>query len=579
MIEKEEEAVQAAGIQPANPNTGRAAPSLIPPVLCASAYTLCALLMAAPLSRIPDSVIRLTLPFGSALAQVGAWLPINLGLNSNALASQTATNLLEFLGLVVLSFIVYGLCALYITRLPAESKRFRHIRIVVFTCAALVGLIYVFIPAMLSHDIIVYASYSRLMANYHANPYFVPLTAFPHDPFIPLNYWANSVAAYGPIWLTICGLIGFFAGPQVAGYILAFRLFALAAHLLNTWLVMRTLHSMGQTQRTSTLGALLYALNPLVLLESSFGGHNDVFMMTFMFIGVYLAVRAQKRDTLNLPKGYLPPLVSFTLAALVKFTILPAIVLFIVFIGWKTLSRSSTADTTTSAPGKAKLPWKQARPAFIVSGATAAIVAVVCYAPYWIGHKIGDIYYSFGSPPSSRFGENSIMLAIYHWANSNHLFSHSVVGMSLSFLGSRWLWDGINFVLLSIVCILSARWLRRSTTIRTFLLTSLGVLGVLLIVTPWFFSWYVTWLVCLAAITLPVRESRLGSALLAFTLTFSVSAFFTYLFLNGYPPFGRWSGLVFLTTIAPPLLAFLITFRLWRPVKDLSPSGSENVHS
>src|SRR5260370_35814485 len=172
----------------------------------------------------------------------------------------------------------------------------------------------------------------------------------------------------------------------------------------------------------------------------------------------------------------------------------------------------SSARPTTSTPGNAMLPGKQSRTDFIVSGATAAMVAVVFHAPFWIGHNIGDSYYSFGSPPSSRFGENSIMLAIYHWANSNHLFSHSVVGMSLSFLGSRWLWDGINFVLLSIVCILSARWLRRSTTIRTFLLTSLATLGILLIVTPWFFSWYVTWLVGLAAITLPVREIRPGSA-------------------------------------------------------------------
>src|SRR5712691_9666887 len=98
MIKKREETIQAADIQPASPDANRATPSLIPPILCTIAYTLCALLMTAPLTRIIDPVVRLQLPFGAALAQVGGWLPINLGLSSNALASQTNTSLLEFMG-------------------------------------------------------------------------------------------------------------------------------------------------------------------------------------------------------------------------------------------------------------------------------------------------------------------------------------------------------------------------------------------------------------------------------------------------------------------------------------------------
>ncbi|HEU0001689.1 MAG TPA: hypothetical protein VFQ36_12350 [Ktedonobacteraceae bacterium] len=574
MIEKSKAAILTNNIQPAIPEADRSTSSLIPPIVFVMAYALCVLLMVAPLSRILDPVIRLQLPFGAALAQVGAWLPIKLGLGNNAQAAQTNTSMVEMIGLIFLSFIVYGLLALYIARLPSENRRYRHIRIFIFAGAALAGLIFVFTPAMLSHDIIVYASYSRVIANYHANPYFVPLSAFPHDPFVPLNYWASSVAAYGPIWLVVCGLLGFIAGPQLAGYVLAYRIFALAAHLLNTWLVMRTLRAMGQSQRTITFGTLLYALNPLVLLESSLGGHNDVFMMTFVLLGVYTAVRAQKRDTLSSPGGYLPPLISFTLAALVKFTILPVIALFIVFITWKALRGPSTVNTTTSAPGNTKLNWERAYFTVIISGVVAAIIALVFYGPFWIGHSFADIHLSFTSPPSSRFGENSIMLAIFHWAYANNLFSHSFSGTVLSALGSRWLWDIITYVLVGTMCIWSALWLWRSTTLRTFLLASLAVMGVLLIVTPWFFSWYVTWLVALVAIVLPVRESRIGRALLAAALAFSASAFLTYLFLYGYAPFGTWTGLVCLTTITPPLLAFLLTYLWWQPAKSLRHSVS-----
>ena len=88
----------------------------------------------------------------------------------------------------------------------------------------------------------------------------MPLSTVPHDPYVPLNYWAGAVSAYGPLWLGVCWLVGLLVGPQVAAYVLAFRLFALAVHLLNIWLVARTLRTLGASQRTITLGTLLYGL-------------------------------------------------------------------------------------------------------------------------------------------------------------------------------------------------------------------------------------------------------------------------------------------------------------------------------
>lgn len=577
MIEKRDEVIQATNIRSATPNTtNRATPSLIPPLLCAVAYALCALLMAAPLSRAYDPVLRLQVPLGDLLTQVGAWLPANWGLGPITRYAQTNTSILQFLGLIALAFVIYGLCALYIFRLPAESKRYRHIRMILYAGAALAGLFFVFTPAMLSHDILVYASYSRLLAIYHANPYFVPLTAFPHDPFVPLNYWAGMVSAYGPLWLGVCWLVGLVVGPQVAAYVLAFRLFALAIHLLNIWLVTRTLHAMGASPRTITLGALLYAWNPLVLLESGFGGHNDVFMLTFILLGIYFIARAQQRNTLTSPRGYLPPVIAFTLAALVKFTALPVIALFLVFLAWNAL-RGSVA-TNAEARAQGTLQWRKTIVAVAIAGATAGALALAFYGPFWIGHSVSEIRYSFTSPPSSLGAENSILRSILAWSHDHSVSAHSLQSKLIYIFSNRKVWDALNIVLLAIVGLLSALCMWRSPKTRIFIISALAALGVLLIVTPWFFSWYVTWLVGLAAVALPVRQSRIGCALLVSTLAFSASAFLTYLFLLGYPPFGIWTGLVCLTTITPPLLAFLITYLLWQPANDMHLSASENVH-
>ena len=563
-IEELDPAEQQTKSKPAIELGGRASTLVI--IFCAIAFVLCILLTVAPLSRIPDPVLQLQTPFGAQLAQVGAWLPNDLGLSANHLASQANTNYIDFLALIALAFVIYGLCALFIQRQTLIARDHKTLRLIwLVTIAA--GFIYVFTPAMLSHDILAYAGFSRLVATYHANPYFVPILAYPHDPFYRLNYWAWSTFAYGPVWLAICSLLGFVMGPQPLGYVLAFRLFALAAHLLNIWLVITILRSSGQSSRVVTLGALLYAWNPLVLLESSLGGHNDVFMVTFLLAGVLLSVLAEKRGQFTHPRGYLPPIVAFTIAALVKFSALPLIVLFILFLACRALRpRPSTGFQFREAVSHY---WRSAFLIICTASIASCLVMLAFYGPLWIGHNIQSIQNSFTSLPSSLHEENSILRALFAWNHFHTLPPHTIGYKLVQIFAARKTWDDINIVIVASALIMSAIWLWYAPTIRTFVLASLATLGVFLIVTPWFYSWYITWLVGLVVVSLPLSQSRIGRSLLAFTLTFSASAFLTYLFKDGYPPFGIWIGPIFLITIVPPLLAFLISFIAWRPVKDL----------
>ena len=576
MIENQDDVRQATLQEPSLVDVITKTPSLTTPVLCAIVYVLCALVMAAPLNRAYDDLLRLPVPLGDWLVRVGAWLPAKWGLGATQIQAQTNTSRLQFLALMALAFIVYGVCALYISRLPEDSARHRQTRIILWTVAALAGLVFVFIPAMLSHDIIVYASYSRLLAVYHANPYFVPLSTFPHDPYVPLNYWAGAVSAYGPLWLGVCWLVGLAVGPQIVAYMLAFRLVALAVHLLNIWLVGRTLRVMGASQRTITLGMLLYAWNPLVLLESAFGGHNDVLMLTFILLGIYLIERARQRGIFVSPRGYLPPVVAFTLAVMVKFTALPVLALFLIFLIWNALR----GDAATSAEARAQgtLQRRKALRTFIIAGAAAAALALACYGPFWFGHSFSAIRNSFTSPPSAQGAENSILRAIQAWIHVHGLHTDTLEGKLLQIFSYRAVWDALNIVMLAASGLLGALAMWRTPTTRVFILSTLAAMGVLLLVTPWFFSWYITWLIGLVAVALPVRQSRIGCALLVSTLTFSVSALLTYLFLSGYPPFGIWIGLICLTTITPPLVAFILTYLLWRPAIPVHLSTPENVH-
>src|SRR5260370_16652153 len=58
-------------------------------------------------------------------------------------------------------------------------------------------------------------------------------------------------------------------------------------------------------------------------------------MVTFILLGVLLSVRAEQNDIARF-RYHAVPLVVFTLAALVKFSAIPIIALFIVMLFWKT---------------------------------------------------------------------------------------------------------------------------------------------------------------------------------------------------------------------------------------------------
>src|SRR5712691_3184245 len=307
------------------------------------AFILCILLSVAPLSRLAGKSLQGHLqlgsyvPLGRLLAQAGSWLPNDLGLTTDQHASQISTNTIEFMLLMAVAFAIYGLCALLIQRQQQQSDNRRTLGWI-WLGAVVAGCIFVLTPALLSNDIFSYANYGHLMVAYHANPYFVPPSAYPQDLIYRYNDWPHTIAVYGPISLIVCALLELVSGTNPVAYILAFRLFALAAHLLNTWLVMTTLRATGRSSRTVTLGTLLYAWNPLVLLESSLNAHNDIFMVTFLLLGILLCIRAERSD-LTYPRNYLPPLVVFTLAVLVRFTAAPLVAFFIILLVRNSLLR------------------------------------------------------------------------------------------------------------------------------------------------------------------------------------------------------------------------------------------------
>ncbi len=78
---------------------------------------------------------------------------------------------------------------------------------------------------------------------------------------------------------------------------------------------------------------------------------------------------------------------------------------------------------------------------------------------------------------------------------------------------------------------------------------------IVLLLTPWFFTWYSMWIVGLVAVCLPARRSRVVWAFIILALTFSYSTLSLYLF--NHDLLGPHGYLVSLFDNIPPICAFL----------------------
>ncbi|GER88369.1 hypothetical protein KDW_25310 [Dictyobacter vulcani] len=526
------------------------------PLLCyAGVYLLSLLMMVSVLYTVAGFKTNLWLSL--KLKWLGHWLPATAlrSASDDRYLSIHRTSFIEMMALLAIMFAVYGLAALFIYR-QKKSGLYKYMLVIIWVGALLGGFIYLFTPGILTTDVYAYASYGRLLTQYGANPYFVAPSAFPHDAIYSLLYWKDTVSIYGPIWTLVSAVLCLMGGSTQMSLILVFRCFALLCHFANILLIIASLRTMRRSPHIVLLGALLYAWNPLALLETGLSAHNDVFMMTFMLLGLYLSTRAERAGTFLQWRGYIPPILAFTAAFLVKFSAAPVLAVFVLALFFATIQADSK---------KGQLVWLPALRSAIIATCAFAVMTVVLYAPFWIGHSPSAILHGFNDLPSNSQSINSV-LATFAYMDKAH-----ALPASLAILKSRKLWNVANVLAMLVPIAIGCIYLWRAPNTRTIALVSMASLAGFLLTAPWFFSWYLIWLVALVPFCLSgTRMGRLSRAAMAFGLTFSVTAFFAYYttmigwkLLLFKPPQLAWSGWLNAAMLLVPVAAFILYLLLW----------------
>ena len=218
-----------------------------------------------------------------------------------------------------------------------------------------------------SADIFDYIFRGRMLTEYGLSPLAHRPIEISNMPFHRYVSWSEWVDAYGPVWEYASAAVALavkqLTSPAellvhinqtcdvqpavctlLAKYVTGYRLFAVALTGVCGLLVSSIAQHMSSSRLAASAALALWLWNPLVLISTAIGAHNDVLMLVFVLLAVWLAQRNR----------WLLALLALFAAAHVKFTalvLLPMLCLWMAHrLGWKRATIATLAAIVIALP-------------------------------------------------------------------------------------------------------------------------------------------------------------------------------------------------------------------------------------
>ena len=191
-------------------------------------------------------------------------------------------------------------------------QKYKHlsvIKIAIFT-----GLILLFSYPFLSHDFFNYMFDAKIATFYHKNPYFYKALDFPNDPWLRFLQWTHRTYPYGPTFLLITIIPSFLSFGK---FVLSFLFFKLTFIIFYVFAVF-FLNKLNKRY------AIIFATNPLIIIEGLVNSHNDLIGVALAIIGIYYLLES---------KGLYSRL-FFILSVGVKYITFPVLFLMCSHVRW-----------------------------------------------------------------------------------------------------------------------------------------------------------------------------------------------------------------------------------------------------
>ena len=311
--------------------------------------------------RVNASLVLIGAASAGLYARLALRYPLALSL-ANPRASWVDLTSATWVSLACHTAIYFGLTVLYVLALrlltptpdsprrsPATSGR-TPLLIIVLAWLVCCGILLTAASSGESHDIFDYIFRGRMMTELGANPLTDIPTQYRGAPHFHYLAWHDFVDTYGPVWeITSAATaataraalkaVGLWATPNLScpqsplacrsliGYVTAYRLLAVGLTGVSAWLIFSLVRRSRPHLAAAALAAWLW--NPLLLLSTAIGAHNDAAMIVLLLLMLWLLQR----------RRWFLALLALLLAAHVKFTVVivtPVVGLWLVRrCGWR----------------------------------------------------------------------------------------------------------------------------------------------------------------------------------------------------------------------------------------------------
>lgn len=221
---------------------------------------------------------------------------LNLTL-SRASVVQTMQKAFQYVGYyqrptatILYAAILIGLFGLYGAILIQAKKGVLKLRTVWHLIFSVAGILVLAYPAAFSYDFFNYLFTAKTVLVYHQNPYTVtPLQFAAIDPWTNFMRWTHLSSAYTPFWIVLSLVPYLFGLGYFISVLFSMKLMIAGFYLLACWGLVKAMEVIAPKQKV--YGLVVFALNPLILIESLVSGHNDIVLAAFALLAVGMLVR------------------------------------------------------------------------------------------------------------------------------------------------------------------------------------------------------------------------------------------------------------------------------------------------
>lgn len=240
--------------------------------------------------------------FGYIVAAVAlllfSYTQVDLNLTlSRASVVQTMQKAFQYIGYyqrptatMLYTAILMVLFGLYGVILIQAKKGVLNVRTVWHLIFSVAGILVLAYPAAFSYDFFNYLFTAKTVLVYHQNPYAVtPLQFAAIDPWTNFMRWTHLSSAYTPFWIVL-SLVPYLLGlGYFISVLFSMKVMIAGFYLLACWGFVKAMEVISPKQKV--YGLVVFALNPLILIESLVSGHNDIVLAAFALLAVGMLVR------------------------------------------------------------------------------------------------------------------------------------------------------------------------------------------------------------------------------------------------------------------------------------------------